>query len=68
MGEYFSHAAACIIGVQLNDRFLLRKGALKARRLADGEYCIADSFPLCILLSLMDSFARKNRIWRAPTQ
>ena len=36
------------IGVQLNDCFLLRKGALKARRLADGEYCIADSFPLCI--------------------
>ena len=35
MGEYFSHAAACIIGVQLNDCFLLRKGALKARRLAD---------------------------------
>ena len=59
MGEYFSHAAACIIGVQLNDRFLLRKGALKARRLADGEH---------FLLSLMDSFARKNRIWRAPTQ
>ena len=25
MGEYFSHAAACIIGVQLNDCFLLRK-------------------------------------------
>ena len=52
MGEYFSHAAACIIGVQLKDCFLLRKGALKARRLADGEYCIADSFPLCIFYSL----------------
>lgn len=55
MGEYFSHAAACIIGVQLNDRFLLRKGALKARRLADGEHCIADSFPLCIF-TLFDGF------------
>lgn len=55
MGEYFSHAAACIIGVQLNDCFLLRKGALKARRLADGEYCIADSFPLCIF-TLFDGF------------
>ena len=42
MGEYFSHAAACIIGVQLNDRFLLRKGALKARLLADGygNHCV----------------------------
>ena len=52
MGAYFSHAAAWFIGVHLNDRVLVRIGALKARRLADGEYCIADSFPLCIFYSL----------------